>query len=119
MQGAVNCARLAAMSFPTQFASVTVLAKANTYFDNKVVSHTVIFPDQSRKTLGLIYPGSYHFGTNEPERMDIVAGSCTVLLDGETQSRTYEKDSSFSVPGKSGFTITVTQGLLEYICSYS
>ena len=74
------------MSQPTRFDAVSVVTKANVYFDGKVVSHTVLFDDQSKKTLGLIYPGSYHFGTSEPERMDIVAGQCTVVLDGETPS---------------------------------
>ena len=50
-------------SLPEKFPGVTVLTKANVYFDGKVVSHSVLFPDGSKKTLGLIYPGSYHFGT--------------------------------------------------------
>ena len=48
------------MSLPIQFTGVTVLTKANLYFDGKVVSHTVMMPDSAKKTLGLIYPGSYH-----------------------------------------------------------
>ena len=48
---------------PTQFANVTVVTKANVYFDGKVVSHTVQFTDGAKKTLGLIYPGSFHFRT--------------------------------------------------------
>jgi uncharacterized protein YaiE (UPF0345 family) len=44
-------------SLPTQFAAVTVVTKANVYFDGNVVSHTVLFADASKKTLGLIRPG--------------------------------------------------------------
>jgi len=106
------------MSHPTQFDSVSVLTKANVYFDGKVVSHTVVFADQSKKTLGLIDSGSYHFGTNEPERMDIIAGNCSVVLDGETASNSYGEGQTFKVPGKSGFTITVTGGIVQYICSF-
>ena len=50
-------------SLPTQFAGVTVVTKANVYFDSNVVSHIVLFADKTKKILGLIRPGSYHFGT--------------------------------------------------------
>lgn len=103
---------------PEQFTGVTVVTKANIYFDGKVVSHSVIFPDGAKKTLGLIYPGSYHFGTGAPERMEIVAGSCRVTLDGQTVVNTYGAGEYFDVPGKSGFTIEVAGGLCEYICSF-
>jgi len=106
------------MSLPVQFAGVTVLTKANVYFDGKVVSHTVLMPDGAKKTLGLIYPGSYHFGTGAPERMEIVAGSCHVTLDGQTAVKEYAAGTFFDVPGKSGFTIEVSAGLCEYICSF-
>jgi hypothetical protein len=105
-------------SFPTQFAGVTVTAKANIYFDGKVISHSVLFPDGTKKTLGLIHPGSFHFGTGAPERMEIVAGVCRVTLDGKNAVRTYAAGQSFDVPGKSGFIIEVAEGICEYICSY-
>jgi uncharacterized protein YaiE (UPF0345 family) len=106
------------MSFPTEFAGVKVVTKANVYFDGKVVSHSVLFADGSKKTLGLIYPGSYHFGTGAPERMEIVAGTCKVTLDGQTAVKTYGANEYFDVAGNSGFTIEVTSGLCEYICSF-
>jgi len=105
-------------NLPAQFAGVTVVTKANVYFDGKVVSHSVIFADGTKKTLGLIYPGSYHFGTGAPERMEIVAGSCKVTLDGQTAVKTYKAGTYFDVPGKSGFTIEVAGVICEYICSY-
>jgi uncharacterized protein YaiE (UPF0345 family) len=102
----------------TSFSNVTVDAKANIYFDGKVISHTVRFPDDSKKTLGLIYPGKYHFGTAAPERMEIIAGTCSVVLDGASDMITVEAGSSFDVAGNSGFTITVEEGVCEYICSF-
>ena len=105
-------------SLPSQFAGVTVVTKANVYFDGKVVSHSVLFADGSKKTLGLIYPGSFHFGTDAPERMEIVAGACKVTLDGQTAVNTYAAGTYFDVAGKSGFTIEVTSGICEYICSF-
>jgi uncharacterized protein YaiE (UPF0345 family) len=105
------------MSSP-EFSNVTAVAKANVYFDGKVVSHTLRFADGTKKTLGLIYPGEYHFGTDAPERMDIVAGSCRVTLDGSREARDYGAGSSFDVPGKSGFTVRVDSGIAEYVCSF-
>ena len=103
---------------PTQFSAVTVATKANVYFDGKVVSHTLLFADGAKKTLGLIYPGTYHFDTGAPERMELVAGACRVTLDSETTARDHTAGESFDVPGKSGFTIAVAAGLCEYICSF-
>jgi uncharacterized protein YaiE (UPF0345 family) len=106
------------MPIPTQFENVTAVAKANVYFNGKVVSHSILLPDGSRKTLGLIYPGRYHFGTDKAERMEIVDGSCTVTLDGSSTSQTYAAGQEFHVPAKSGFDIEVTDGLCQYICSF-
>jgi uncharacterized protein YaiE (UPF0345 family) len=106
------------MSLPTQFTGVTVHTKANVYFDGRVVSHTVLMPDGAKKTLGIVYPGSYHFGTGAPERMEITAGSCRVTLDGQPGTREYAAGTFFDAPGKSGFTIEVKSGLCEYICSF-
>ena len=102
----------------SSFPNVTVDAKANIYFDGKVVSHTVHFTDGTKKTLGLIYPGKFHFGTAAPERMEIVAGSCDVTLDGQTGLKNYAEGTAFDVPGKSGFTIEVKTGICEYICTF-
>src|SRR5687767_4697549 len=106
------------MPIPTEFKNVTAVAKANVYIDAKVVSHTILFPDGSKKTLGLIYPGKFHFGTNKAERMEIIAGSCRVKLDGQSIEKTYAAGQFFDVPAKSGFDIEVTDGLCEYICSF-
>ncbi len=105
-------------TIPTQFNGVTALTKANIYFDGKVVSHTLIATDGSKTTLGLIYPGSYHFGTGAPERMEIVAGACRVTLDGQTTTTAYPAGTLFEVAGNSGFTIEVADGICEYICSF-
>ena len=103
---------------PESFTDVEVLTKANVYFDGKVVSHTVRFKDGSKKTLGLIYPGEYHFGTAAPERMQIVAGSCRARLDGESEWRDYSAGTEFRIAGNSGFDIAVADGIAEYVCSF-
>jgi len=105
-------------SVPTEFRGVTAVTKANVYFEGKVVSHTLLFADQSKKTLGLIYPGKFHFGTDQAERMEIVAGECTVKLDGQTNQTSYSAGQFFDVPAKSGFDIEVKSSICEYICSF-
>jgi purine/pyrimidine-nucleoside phosphorylase len=105
-------------SLPVQFSGVTVQTKANVYFDGNVVSHTVIMPDNAKKTLGLIRPGNYHFGTGAAERMEIIAGECSVTLDGANTAHTYAEGTHFDVPANSGFSISVNAGLCEYICSF-
>ena len=103
---------------PDEFSNVTLKLKANVYFDGKVVSHTVVLGTGERKTLGLIYPGEYHFNTGAAELMEIVAGECTVVLDGGTEQQSYAVGTEFNVPANSGFTITVPTGICEYICSF-
>jgi purine/pyrimidine-nucleoside phosphorylase len=102
----------------TEFSNVTVVAKANIYFEGKVVSHTLRFPDGTRKTLGLVYPGQYHFSTDAAERMEVTAGACQVKLDGQAAFSTYPAGSAFDVPAKSGFDIRVESGVTEYVCSF-
>ncbi len=105
-------------AIPAEFSNVTAVTKANVYFEGKVVSHSILFADGSKKTLGLIYPGSYHFGTDKAERMEIVAGSCAVKLDGSEVTTNYVGGEFFDVPAKSGFDIAVSEGIAEYICSF-
>ncbi|OQC04935.1 MAG: hypothetical protein BWX80_02271 [Candidatus Hydrogenedentes bacterium ADurb.Bin101] len=106
------------MQLPEQYENVTVHCKANIYFEGKVISHTLQFPDGSKKTIGLIYPGTYHFNTNAPERMEITAGTCAVRMAQNAEEMVYATGSFFDVPGNSGFDIRVENGIAEYICSY-
>jgi purine/pyrimidine-nucleoside phosphorylase len=101
-----------------EFSNVTAVAKANIYFDGKVVSHSILFPDKSKKTLGLIYPGDFHFGTQAAERMEIVAGECCVKIKGSDQWMDFKGGQAFDVPENSGFDISVKSGICEYVCSF-
>ena len=107
------------MSIPNQFTNVTAITKANVYFDGKVISHSLLLPNGSKKTLGLIYAGKFHFNTEKAERMEIVAGECRVKLDGQTSSVDFKIGTFFDVPAKSGFSIEVSSGICEYICSFA
>jgi len=100
-----------------EFRDVTVIKKANVYSDGKVTSRTVLFADGSRKTLGIMLPGEYTFGTDAREVMEILAGELTVLLPGETAWRTIRGGESFEVPANAKFTMKVIV-LTDYCCSY-
>ena len=69
-----------------QFENVTAVAAGNVYFDGKVVSHAIVMPDGAKKTLGVIMPGSYHFGTEAAEIMEVAKGACSYVLDGAEES---------------------------------
>jgi len=101
----------------SQFDQVSVIKKSNVYFDGLCVSHTVLFPDGSRKTLGVIFPSSLTFNTGAPETMEITGGVCKVRLDGETEWKTYTAGQSFNVPGDSRFDIETVE-LLDYVCHF-
>ncbi len=100
-----------------QFDNVSVISKTNVYFDGKCVSHTILMPDGSKKTLGIIFPSTLKFNTDVPETMDITAGRCRVKLAGGAEWKEYKAGQSFSVPGKSSFDIETLEDV-DYICHY-
>ena len=101
----------------TQFDNVSVVKKANVYFDGRCVSHTVLFPDGSRKTVGVIFPGTLTFTTGVPERMELTGGRCRVRLAGHDEWQTYAGGESFSVPGDTAFDIEALE-TLDYVCHF-
>lgn len=101
----------------SQFDQVSVIKKSNVYFDGKCVSHTVLLPDGTRKTVGVIFPSTLSFNTGAPEIMEITGGVCKVRLDGETEWKSYTAGETFSVPGNSRFDIDVVE-LLDYVCHF-
>ncbi|MFM7227571.1 MAG: pyrimidine/purine nucleoside phosphorylase [Betaproteobacteria bacterium] len=101
----------------TQFDNVSVVKKANIFFDGKCVSHNVLFADGTRKSVGVIFPSSLVFNTGAPEIMEINCGKCRVRLKGETEWKTYEGGQSFHVPGDSSFDIETIE-TLDYVCFF-
>ncbi|MCE1171258.1 MAG: pyrimidine/purine nucleoside phosphorylase [Azovibrio sp.] len=102
----------------SQFDNVSVVKAANVYFDGKCVSHTVIFADGSKKTVGVILPASLTFNTGAPEVMETVAGACRYRLKGESEWKTYGAGQAFNVPGNSSFDIEVTGEPYHYVCYF-
>ena len=99
-----------------QFDNVSVIKKANVYFDGKCVSHTVILAGGVRKSVGVILPATLNFSTDAPERMEIIAGNGRYRLAG-ADWKTVKGGESFDVPGKSGFDIEAVEAL-HYVCHF-
>jgi uncharacterized protein YaiE (UPF0345 family) len=100
-----------------QFDNVSVVKKANLYFDGKCVSHTVLFPDGTKKTCGVIFPSTLTFNTGAPEEVEINVGVCKVKVAGSDEWQTYSAGQTFSVPGNSAFDIETIE-TLDYVCHF-
>jgi len=99
------------------FEKVSVVKKANIYFDGKVTSRTVLLENGDKITLGIILPGEYEFGTAEKEKMEILKGKMNVLLPNNEEWITIEEGQSFEVPSNSSFKLVALE-LSDYCCSY-
>ena len=97
--------------------NVTAIAKANIYFDGKVISHTVLAADGDRKTLGIFLPGDYEFGTGDAEIMDITDGICQVRLPETSEYVEVKAGEKFNVPANSKFQLKVAVET-AYLCEY-
>lgn len=100
-----------------RFENVTVVKKANVYFDGKVTSRTIIFPSGEKKTLGVMMPGEYEFNTAEKETMDILAGDLQVQLPGSEEWVQINGGQSFDVPANASFKLKIKE-LTDYCCSF-
>jgi uncharacterized protein YaiE (UPF0345 family) len=96
---------------------VSVTTQANVYFDGKCVSHSVTFPDGTKKSVGVVLPATLTFNTGAPEIMECVGGSCEYKLAGSDQWISSSAGERFSVPGNSKFEIRVTEPY-HYICHF-
>lgn len=101
----------------SEFKNVSIVKKANIYFNGGVTSRTVLFSDGSKKTLGIMLPGEYEFNTSDREIMDIYAGDLDVLLQGEKAWKTIKGGEAFDVPAQSKFNLRV-RAITDYCCSF-
>lgn len=97
--------------------NVDLTKKANVYFDGNVTSRSFVDNDGESKSLGIMMPGVYNFGTAAAELMEIIDGECEVKLKDSDEWNTYTANTSFSVPENSSFDIKV-KVLTDYCCSY-
>lgn len=101
----------------SEFKEVSVIKKGNIYFDGKVVSRTVIFPNGEKKTLGFMQIGEYEFSTAEAEIMEIQSGILKTLIGDEKEWKEIKSGQSFSIPKNSKFKMVVAE-VTDYICSF-
>ena len=101
----------------SQFDNVSVVKKANVYFDGKCVSHTVVLKDGTKKSVGVILPSALTFNTGAPEVMELIEGRCRVKLAGQSAATEYRGGQSFNAPGNSSFEIETLE-TLHYICHF-
>lgn len=101
----------------SEFNGVTVVREANIYFSGNVTSRTVIFPNGSRKTLGIMLPGEYEFSTGAAEIIEMFSGEMDVLLPGETEWKTVKGGDSFDVAANAKVFLKV-KSLSDYCCSF-
>lgn len=101
----------------TQFDQVSVIKKANIYFDGKCISHTVLFADGGKKTIGVIFSSNLTFNTAAAEIMEINSGKCRITLTGENEAKEYSTGQQFSVPANSSFQIETIE-TLDYVCHF-
>jgi uncharacterized protein YaiE (UPF0345 family) len=102
----------------SEFKNVTVVKKANVYFEGKVTSRSIVFADGAKKTLGIMLPGEYTFNTDASEIMEIIDGDLDVLLPGAQDWKTVKGGESFDVPGQSKFSLRVRR-VTDYCCSFA
>ena len=101
----------------SQFDNVSVDKKGNVFFDGKCVSHSVLFADGTRKTVGVILPSTLTFNVGVPEVMEITSGTCRVKLGDAPAFETFAAGSQFSVPANGRFVIEADE-VVNYVCSF-
>ena len=101
----------------SEFKNVTIVKAANIYYDGKVTSRTVKFDDGTTKTLGIMMPGDYEFGTEKKELMEILAGELQVSLPGEDGWKAITGGQSFEVAANSKFQLKI-KSVTDYCCSF-
>jgi purine/pyrimidine-nucleoside phosphorylase len=101
----------------SEFSNVSVVKKANVYFNGNVSSRTIRFADGTLKTLGFMLPGEYTFNTADKELMEIIDGELEVLLPGTAAWQSVKGGESFDVPANAKFTVNIKTPT-DYCCSF-
>ena len=99
-----------------EFNNVCIAKAANILFEGNIRSRTIVFEDNSRKTLGIMLPGEYELNTVHKEIIDIQRGVLEVMLPAQDWVK-YEGPASFEVPANSKFKLRV-HSLVDYCCSF-
>ena len=101
----------------SSFDNAKITKAVNSYFDGKVTSRTIELEDGAIKTLGVMLPGEYEFGTAEPELMEIYSGELELKLPNASEWKIIKGGEEFSVEGNAKFNVRVKK-LTDYCCSF-
>ena len=99
-----------------EFNNVSIAKAANILFEGNITSRTIVFEDNTRKTLGIMLPGEYELNTVHKELMDIQRGVLEVLLPAQEWVK-YDGPASFEIQANSKFKLRV-HSLVDYCCSF-
>lgn len=110
------------MTSTTRFDHVSVEKISNVYYEGRSFSRTVWFEDGRKKMLGIVLPcdhevPEYEFKTDSSERIEILAGECEVMRDGETTFTYYRAGQAFLVEGHSRYVMK-NEEVVQYICHF-
>lgn len=97
--------------------NVNLQKQANIYFDGNVTSRSYV-ENGVTKSLGIMMPGEYTFGTKDAEHMEIISGDVEILLTGlQSNWEEIKAGGFFEVPANSSFDIKVNT-ITDYCCTY-
>jgi len=103
----------------SQFDQVSVIKKANVYFDGKCISHSVLFTNGTRKSIGVILPNAIlTFNTGASEIMEIIDGYCRAKV-AESEWKTFRAGEQFNVAANTRFDIeALDNSPVHYVCHF-
>ena len=100
----------------TEFNNVSIAKAANVLYDGNITSRTIVFEDDSRKTLGIMLAGEYELTTVHKVIMEIQRGKLEVMLPAQDWVE-FEGPATFEIPANSKYKLRV-HSLVDYCCSF-
>lgn len=97
--------------------NVKVSIRANIFENGRCQSRTVLFPDGTKKTLGVYLPGEFEFDSDGPERVLMTSGEVEVLFPGDKTWNLVREGETYDVPAGISFRVR-SRDVSEYICEF-
>ena len=92
--------------------------KLRKYHNNRVQSLTYEGDENSKSfSVGIIYPGTYDFGSIQKEITTVTSGKISVWTSQTNKWETYQKDETFTIPEHTEFKFKCDE-VSSYICFY-
>ncbi len=90
--------------------------KLRKYHDDRVQSLTYEGDDKNF-SVGIIFPGTYEFGSIKKEITTVTSGEISVWTSKTNKWETYKKDETFTISEHSNFKFKCDE-VSSYICFY-